>query len=128
MPDDTPTQKAPGRKPKYDAETTKIGGMKPVRDETETTSEESTVLAPKVRVIFHDSDDTPEDFVLFALETYLGHDEPAARKLVEEICRNGSAVAATLQVGAAEEAQKRIRASAEESGYKYKVTLEPDSA
>ena len=85
-------------------------------------------MAPKVRVIFHDDDDTPAEFVLFALQTYFGLDEPGARKIVDEICAKGSAVAATMQRPPAEDALKRVQLSGEQSGFKCRVTLEPDSA
>jgi ATP-dependent Clp protease adaptor protein ClpS len=93
--------------------------------ETETEGGEgSTMIAPKVKVIFVDDDKTPVDFVLFALETFLGYDEPDAQKIVQNIASQGEAVVAELPAVPAELAKKRIEEAAADAGWPFQVRIE----
>ncbi len=84
----------------------------------------STMIAPKVKVIFVDDDKTPVDFVLYALTQYLGYNEPDAMKIVENIVDQGEAVVAELPAVPAELAKKRILEAAAEAGYPFQVRIE----
>lgn len=85
--------------------------------------EGSTMIAPKVKVIFVDDDKTPVDFVLYALETFLGYDEPDARKVVQNIASQGEAVVAELPAIPAELAKKRIVEAATDAGWPLEVRI-----
>lgn len=108
MPDDSPTQRAP--------EETR-------RPSESTHGEDLTAMAPKFGIVFHDDDATPADFVLFLLETYLGYDEPDARKLCESVAANGQFQVAALPRASAEALMQRIQRAVQAAGYPFKVTL-----
>ena len=105
MPDDTP--------------------MEPDDDDTHDTSrDDSTMIAAKVKVWFYDDDKTPVDFVLYALEQYFGFDEPKARKLVDRIRQDGKTIVAELPAIPAEIARKRVEEAAADAGYPFKMEIE----
>jgi ATP-dependent Clp protease adapter protein ClpS len=110
MPDDTPTQQPD-----------ETG--KPADSVFDETADDSTVIAPKVDIVFYDDDTTPIDFVMAALENVLGYDEPQAMELVEKLGKDGKIVASSLQRIPAEQALKRIKTQAEISEYPFKVEL-----
>lgn len=108
MPEDTPSD------PQFEPDDT---GLEHGR-------EDSTMIAAKVKVWFFDDDKTPVDFVLFALEHFLGYDELASKSLVDSIRQQGKAVVAELPAIPAELAKRRILEAAAESGYPFKVEIE----
>ncbi|MDC1142454.1 ATP-dependent Clp protease adaptor ClpS [Planctomycetota bacterium] len=110
MPDDTPTAKPEDTATPADS----------VFDEI---ADDSTVMAPKLPIVFYDDDATPVDFVMAALENILGYDEPQARVMVEQLGREGKLVVARLQRTPAEQAIKRIKIMAENGKYPFKVEL-----
>lgn len=83
-----------------------------------------TALSAKVRIVFHDDDQTPADFVYYLLETFLGYDEAASRELVQRLGTEKRVVAAELVATAAELAMQRITRTAKQSGYPFKATIE----
>lgn len=95
-------------------------------DEThgDTGRDDSTMIAAKVKVWFHDDDKTPVDFVLFVLEQYFGFDEAKARGTVERIRKQGKAMVAELPAIPAEIAKRKVDQAAEEAGYPFKVEIE----
>lgn len=112
MPDDTPTGKAPeDQRPKGDS----------------TWGEDSTVIAPKARVVFHDDDQTPVDFVLHLLETYLGFDELQARKATELIRLTGRAVVAELVYPIAEQTVRRMELAVRAAGWPFRIEVQEHS-
>ena len=105
MPDDTP--------------------IEPVDDDNpETTRDDSTMIAAKVKVWFYDDDKTPVDFVLFVLEQYFGFDEPKARKLVDRIRQDGKTIVAELPAIPAEIAKRRVEAAAADADYPFRMEIE----
>jgi ATP-dependent Clp protease adapter protein ClpS len=95
-------------------------------DETgsDTGRDDSTMIAARVKVWFHDDDKTPVDFVLYALEQYFGFDEPKARSTVERIRKQGKAVVVEMAAIPAELARRRIAEAAADAGYPLKVEIE----
>jgi len=88
--------------------------------------ETETKLEPLFKIIIHNDDVTPMDFVVHILKTifYLGNDRASEIMLTAHI--NGNAYVQTL---AKSEAQKRIdRAHAESNnaGYPLAFTMEPE--
>lgn len=83
----------------------------------------STMITPKVKVIFVDDDKTPVDFVLYALTHYLGYNEPDAMKLIDRIAEEGETVVAELSAIPAEIARRRILEAAAEAGYPFVVKI-----
>lgn len=88
--------------------------------------ETETELEPLFKVIIHNDDVTPMDFVVHILKTifYLGNDRASEIMLTAHI--NGSAYVQTL---ARSEAQKRIdnaHAEANNAGYPLKFSMEPE--
>lgn len=108
MPDDSPTQRAP--------EDTR-------RPSESTHGEDVTAIAPKIGIVFHDDDATPVDFVLHLLETYLGYDEPDARKLCESVASNGHYEVATMTRASAEPLVARMQRAVQAAGYPFQITL-----
>lgn len=86
-----------------------------------------TALSAKVKVVFHDDDQTPADFVYYLLETFLGYDEAASRELVQRLATEKQVVAAELVATAAELAMQRITRASQESGYPFKASIERQS-
>ncbi|MEW6084457.1 MAG: ATP-dependent Clp protease adaptor ClpS [Chloroflexota bacterium] len=94
--------------------------------EIEIVEESETELEPLYKVIIHNDDVTPMDFVVHILKTifFLGNDRASEIMLTAHI--NGSAYVQTL---ARSEAQKRIDKAHFESnnaGYPLTFTLEPE--
>ena len=88
--------------------------------------ESETALEPLYKVIIHNDDVTPMDFVVHILKTifYLGNDRASEIMLTAHI--NGNAYVQTL---AKSEAEKRIDKSQFESnnaGYPLTFTMEPE--
>lgn len=94
--------------------------------EIEIVEESETELEPLYKVIIHNDDVTPMDFVVHILKTifFLGNDRASEIMLTAHI--NGSAYVQTL---ARSEAQKRIDKAHVESnnaGYPLTFTMEPE--
>ncbi len=87
-------------------------------------AEDPTVISAKVRIVFHDDDQTPPDFVYYLLETFLGYDEDASRELVKRLGTEKRVLVAELNATAAELAMQRITRTAKQSGYPFKATIE----
>ena len=88
--------------------------------------ETETELEPLYKVLIHNDDVTPMDFVVHILKTifYLGNDRASEIMLTAHI--NGSAYVQTL---ARSEAKKRIDkayAEATNAGYPLKFSMEPE--
>lgn len=112
MPDDTPTGRSPEeRRPKADS----------------TWGDESTVIAPKAKVVFFDDDQTPVDFVLHLLEHYLGFDEFKARQATELIRTMGRAAVAEMLPPIAEQTVRRMELAVREAGYPFRIEVQEQS-
>lgn len=109
MPDDTPTGKAPEEtRPKPDS----------------TWGDESTVIAPKAKIVFYDDDQTPVDFVLHLLEHFLGFDEPRARQATELIRLTGRASVAELLPPIAEQTVRRMELAVRAAGWPFRMEVQ----
>lgn len=86
--------------------------------------EQSTMIAPKAKVVFVDDDDTPVDFVLYALERFLGYDEPQAQQMVKFIAKEGEAVVAELSPVPAQLAKRSIDKASAAAGWQFEVRVE----
>jgi ATP-dependent Clp protease adaptor protein ClpS len=94
--------------------------------EIEIVEESETELEPLYKVIIHNDNVTPMDFVVHILKTifFLGNDRASEIMLTAHV--NGSAYVQTL---AKSEAEKRIDKAHFESnnaGYPLKFTMEPE--
>lgn len=86
--------------------------------------EDSTMIAAKAKVWFHDDDKTPVDFVMYVLEQFFGLDEPKAKATVDRIRKQGKAVVVEMPAIPAELARRRVAEAAADAGYPLKVEVE----
>jgi len=94
-------------------------------EETDSTGrDDSTMIAARSKVWFFDDDNTPVDFVLYALEHFFGLDEAKARAAVERIRQHGKAVVVEMPAIPAELAKRRVIEAAADAGYPFKVEIE----
>jgi len=98
--------------------------FEPDETSSETGRDDSTMIAAKVKVWFHDDDKTPVDFVLYALEQFFGFDEPKARAAVERIRKQGKAVVIEMAAIPAELGRRRTAEAAADAGYPLRVEIE----
>jgi ATP-dependent Clp protease adaptor protein ClpS len=94
--------------------------------EVETPQKQETDEAPLYRVIIHNDDVTPMDFVLHILFTVFAIPNPAAAHIMYTAHLHGSAYVQTLPKP---EARKRINQAhfiASIRGYPLKFTMEPE--
>lgn len=104
-------------------ENTPPGNPQP-RPKVDLTAAEDTVIAPKARVVFFDDDQTPVDFVMHLLETYLGFEEPKARKAVETIRVAGRCIVGELLPAVARSTVQRMQAAAQAKGYPFRMEVQ----
>lgn len=98
---------------------------------TETRIEEKTTIAVKVpslwKVVFHNDDATPMEFVIELLKIIFKHSEEQAKSITLEIHNTGSAVAGVYHHEIAE--QKGIEATtiSRQNGHPLLITIEKDA-
>jgi len=94
--------------------------------EIEIIEESETDLEPLYRVIIHNDDVTPMDFVVYILKTifYLANDRAADIMLTAHI--KGNAYVQTLPKSEAEKRVNRAHFEANNAGYPLKFTMEPE--
>ena len=97
---------------------------------TEPTTEEAveaaqeTRHAPQWKVLFHNDDHTPMDFVTAVLMRFFGHDQASALKIMLTVHHKGIGLAGVYPLELAELKQQQTL-SAARPHYPLKVTLEP---
>lgn len=94
--------------------------------EIEILEETETELEPLYRVIIHNDDVTPMDYVVYILKTvfYLANDRAAAIMLTAHVY--GSAYVQTLAKSEAEKRVNKAHFEAGNAGYPLKFTMEPE--
>ncbi len=94
--------------------------------EIEIIEETETELEPPFRVIIHNDDVTPMDFVVYVLKTifFLANDRAAEVMLTAHI--KGKAYVQTLPRSEAEKRVNRAHFEAHNAGYPLKFTMEPE--
>lgn len=96
---------------------------KPPRPKVDLTAAEETVVRPKAKIIFHDDNQTPVDFVMHLLEHYLGFEEPKARKAIEAIRVAGKCIVGEMVPAAARSLVQRMEATAQGKGYPFRIEV-----
>ncbi|NWG35714.1 MAG: ATP-dependent Clp protease adaptor ClpS [Chloroflexi bacterium] len=94
--------------------------------EIEIIEETETELEPLYRVIIHNDDVTPMDYVVYILKTvfYLANDRAAEIMFTAHIY--GSAYVQTLAKSEAEKRINKAHSEANNAGYPLKFTMEPE--
>jgi ATP-dependent Clp protease adaptor protein ClpS len=83
-----------------------------------------TSYAPMWKVLFHNDDRTPMDFVTAVLIRYFGHSPQSAERIMLTIHHKGIGLAGVYALEIAELKQEQT-VSAARPNYPLKVTLEP---
>ena len=78
----------------------------------------------RIRVIFHNDDYTPKDFVVWALMAFFHKNEIDATSIMSEVHTKGSAVAGIYDFQIAETKIYETKAAALENEYPLKITGE----
>jgi ATP-dependent Clp protease adaptor protein ClpS len=92
-----------------------------VHEETEAAGE--TRHAPQWKVLFHDDDVTPMDFVTAVLVRFFGHDLETAMRIMLTVHHTGIGLAGVYPLELAELKQEQV-ISAARPHYPLRVTLE----
>lgn len=82
---------------------------------------------PRYRVLLHNDDYTPREFVVLLLKMIFHRDESEARLIMLKAHRTGIAVAGVYTREIAETKATQVVAAAEEAGHPLLCTTEPDS-
>jgi len=90
----------------------------------EVASEARTGHAPQWKVLFHNDDHTPMDFVTAVLMRFFGHDQAAAVRIMLTIHHRGIGLAGVYPLELAE-LKREQTLSAARPHYPLRVTLEP---
>lgn len=83
-------------------------------------------LAPMYKVIMHNDDKTPMDFVIAVLCQIFDHDIYDARDLMLQVHNEGYGVAGVYTSEVAEDKKERCSHAATKAGYPFKVSVEED--
>lgn len=88
----------------------------------------TTVSPPKMyKVLLHNDDYTPMDFVVAALEVFFHHSHEQAVKIMLQVHHNGVGVAGVFTHEIAESKTAKVLAAAKEAGFPLLCTYEPDA-
>jgi|TARA_Y100000310_G_C20681473_1_gene816211 ATP-dependent Clp protease adaptor protein ClpS len=79
----------------------------------------------RFKVIYHNDDFTPMEFVIWSLVTFFSKSEPEANSITLEIHKLGSALAGIYDYQIAESKVFEVMEIARENDYPLKVTGEP---
>jgi ATP-dependent Clp protease adaptor protein ClpS len=88
--------------------------------------EEETELEPLQRVIIHNDDVTPMDFVVHVLKTIFYLSNPKAAEIMFTAHVYGTAYVQTLARSEAEKRISKAHAAANNAGYPLKFSMEPE--
>lgn len=84
-------------------------------------------LSPMYKVILHNDDKTPMDFVIAVLCQIFGYDFYDARDLMLTVHNEGYGVAGVFTLEIAEDKKDKCTHAASAAGYPFKVSVEEDS-
>ena len=103
-----------------------MGGVQATATETEQATEERTETrqTPMWKVLFHNDDVTPMDFVTGVLIRFFGHGPMAAHRIMMTVHNRGIGLAGVYPLELAELKQEQT-VSAARPFYPLRVTLEP---
>tara|TARA_B100001939_G_scaffold340989_1_gene349969 strand:- start:2067 stop:2393 length:327 start_codon:yes stop_codon:yes gene_type:complete len=79
----------------------------------------------KFKVIYHNDDFTPMEFVSWSLMTFFNKSEPEANSITLEVHKLGAAVAGIYDYQIAEQKVYEVMELAKENDYPLKITGEP---
>ena len=80
----------------------------------------------KYKVIYHNDDYTPMEFVVWTLQAYFSKSEPEANSIMLDIHKQGKAVVGVYDFQIAEAKIYEVIESAREHNFPLKVTGEPE--
>ena len=80
----------------------------------------------KFKVIYHNDDYTPMEFVAWSLQAYFSKSEPEANSIMLEVHKQGKAIAGVYDHQIAESKIYDVTESAREHNFPLKVTGEPE--
>ena len=80
----------------------------------------------KFKVIYHNDDFTPMEFVAWSLQAYFSKSEPEANSIMLEVHKQGKAIAGIYDYQIAESKIYDVTESAREHEFPLKVTGEPE--
>jgi len=92
--------------------------------EEETRADDRTRFTPLWKVLFHNDDRTPMDFVTEVLQRYFGHDWVSAQRIMLTVHYKGIGLAGVYPLELAELKLEQV-ISAARPHYPLKVTIEP---
>jgi ATP-dependent Clp protease adapter protein ClpS len=84
----------------------------------------SALFAESVRLVFHNDDKTPEEFIISLLRTVFGRSEREARTFVAEISEHGEAACGPYPAAVAKVLIEEIELRVGEAGHPLRVTSE----
>ena len=80
----------------------------------------------KFKVIYHNDDFTPMEFVVWTLQAYFNKNEVDANSIMMEIHKFGAAIAGIYDYQIAEQKVYEVMELAKENDYPLKITGEPE--
>ena len=80
----------------------------------------------KFKVIYHNDDYSPMEFVAWSLQAYFSKSEPEANSIMLEVHKQGKAIAGIYDYQIAESKIYDVTESAREHNFPLKVTGEPE--
>ena len=104
--------------------TDKKGGID-VIDRPPEKKKQQTIPPRKFKVIYHNDDFTPMEFVSWTLIAYFNKSEPEANSIMLEVHKLGAAVAGIYDYQIAESKVAEVMELAKENDYPLKITGEP---
>ncbi len=95
-------------------------------EETDIKTEEEVDEPPMYRVILHNDDYTPREFVVQVVMVVFNKSEEAATQLMWRVHKNGSGVCGVYTYEVAETKVGAVRNLAREYGFPLRTTMEPE--
>lgn len=95
-------------------------------EETDVQTEEEVDEPPMYRVILHNDDYTPREFVTQVLMVVFNKSEEAATQLMWHVHKNGSGICGVYTYEVAETKVSAVRNLAREYGFPLRATMEPE--
>lgn len=95
-------------------------------EETDVRTEEEVDEPPMYRVILHNDDYTPREFVVQVLIVVFNKSEEAATQLMWHVHKNGAGVCGVYTYEIAETKVSAVRDLAKEYGFPLRTTMEPE--
>ncbi len=95
-------------------------------EETDVQTEEEVDEPPMYRVILHNDDYTPREFVVQVLMVVFNKSEEAATQLMWHVHKNGTGLCGVYTYEVAETKVSTVRDLAREYGFPLRTTMEPE--